>query len=395
MSERPVPIGLDHIALHTPARFMAMEDLAAARGIDPQKYLTGIGIREMALAETWEDVVVLAAEAGRKVLEQAGVSADSIGLLIVGTESAEDKSKPTATHVHELLGISSRCRVFDVVHACAGASYGVLAALDWIAARPDEDRKALVIASDIARYGRGTLGEPTQGAGAAAMLISRNPRLMTLREVATYSRSVHDFWKPLASEYPIVNGMYSTQCYTDALAACLEQTKISADAYCVYHTPYPKLVQQAHLRTARAISRDIDTKAHFAERVAPSLVYPSRVGNIYTGSLWMALASLLESTAAQAKPNDDYFLFTYGSGSGAAFLHGVAQDGAAEMIGRLNVGAMLDARSKVDVSVYERLADAYERRSAPTDGEGPGFRFTGIRDDKRLYARNGEILTKG
>ena len=395
MTDRNDPIGLDHIALHAPARYLAMEDLAAARGVDPQKYLVGIGIREMALAEIWEDVVVLAAEAGRKVLDQAGVAPDSIGLLVVGTESAEDKSKPTATHVHELLGISPRCRVFDIVHACAGASYGLLAALDWLAARPEEDRHALVIASDIARYGRGTLGEPTQGAGAAALLVSRRPRLMALREVATYSRSVHDFWKPMAADYPVVDGMYSTQCYMEAVGACLDQATLAADAAYLYHTPYPKLVQQAHMRTARAIAKDIDTRAHFALRVAPSLVYPSRVGNIYTGSLWLALASLLETAPAPATRHDGCFLFTYGSGSGAALMRGIFQAGAADMIGRMDLGAALDARARVGIADYERLAEAYERRAVPDGTDGPGFRFAGIKDDKRLYARDGALMTKG
>ena len=155
------------------------------------KFLIGIGIQEMAVSSPWEDVVVLAANAGYRLLKEAGVSPKEIGLLIVGTESAEDRAKPTATHVHSLLSISDSCRVYDILHACAGATYGLLSAVDW--AHSPNHKYALVIATDIARYGIGTPGEPTQGAGAVAMLVSKAPRLMKIKELSTYSNSVYDF----------------------------------------------------------------------------------------------------------------------------------------------------------------------------------------------------------
>ena len=250
MSVHKDPVGIDHLAVYTPAQYLDAAELAAVRNVDPKKYIVGIGISQIAVPPQDEDVVVLAANAGQAVLSEAGVAPADIGLLIVGTESAVDHSKPTATHVHELLGISPRCRVYDVIHACAGGTYGVLSALDWLAA--DESRRyALVIASDIARYGRKTLGEPTQGAAAVAILLSRKPRLLALTELATYSRSAYDFWKPPSSRYPVVDGMLSVQCYTEAALACFDGQKLSPDAAFVYHTPYPKLVQQTHTRVVQ------------------------------------------------------------------------------------------------------------------------------------------------
>ena len=41
-------------------------------------------------------------------------------------------------------------------------------------------RKALVVCTDVARYALSSAGEPTQGAGAVAMIISENPRLVAL-----------------------------------------------------------------------------------------------------------------------------------------------------------------------------------------------------------------------
>jgi hydroxymethylglutaryl-CoA synthase len=147
-------IGIDHISTYIPFRYLSLCDLALARNVDVNKFTIGIGIKEMAVPMPEEDVVVLAANAGFRVLNEAGVLPEEIGLLIVGSESAEDKSKPTATLVHDLLGISSSCRVYDIIHACVGATYGLLSALDWV--RQPKNNYALVIASDIARYGIGS-----------------------------------------------------------------------------------------------------------------------------------------------------------------------------------------------------------------------------------------------
>ena len=62
--------------------------------------------------------------------------------------------------------------------ACYAATAGLNYAKLHVATHPDS--KVLVIASDIARYGVGSSGESTQGAGAVAMLVSKNPRILEL-----------------------------------------------------------------------------------------------------------------------------------------------------------------------------------------------------------------------
>ena len=64
-------IGVDHIAAYIPNQYLALEDLALARNVDPKKFLVGLGNREMAIASPNEDVVVLASNAGKRVLEEA------------------------------------------------------------------------------------------------------------------------------------------------------------------------------------------------------------------------------------------------------------------------------------------------------------------------------------
>ena len=384
-------VGIDHMAIYTPAQYLDAADLAAARKVDPAKYTTGIGIAQIAVPPRDEDVVVLAANAGKAVLDEAGVEPSTVQLLVVGTESATDNSKPTATHVHELLGISQRSRVYDIVHACVGGTYGVLSALDWLAADASR-RYALVIAADIARYGRETLGEPTQGAAAAAILLSRAPRLMRLTELSTYSRNVYDFWKPPHLPYPVVDGMLSVQSYSEAALACFEGQALSPDAAYVYHTPYPKLVQQTHSRVARLLG--VDAKSHFERATAPGTDVVSRVGNTYTASLWLALYGQLEAVRRSgrelASVYDGCYLFSYGSGCGAALMRGEFGPGTDAQVAKFGLEAALGRRRRVTLPEYDTLMDAHEAAAAEADlprEAGGAFRYAGTRGEKRVYEK--------
>lgn len=55
-------------------------------------------------------------------------------------------------------------------------------------------------------------------------------------------------------------------------------------------------------------------KAAFAEKVKPSLFVGEKIGNIYTGSLYTALASVIYQQADTLKAGHKIILFSYGSG---------------------------------------------------------------------------------
>src|SRR6185369_8566570 len=215
------PIGLHALGLAIPRRYIEMDALARARGVEPGKYRSGLGALQMAVAEPGEDTVALAALAARRALAASGVDRERLGLLIVGTETGVDHSKPVSSFVHGLLGLPQAMRVYDAQHACYGGTAGLMAAVEWIASGAAEDRAALVICADIARYGVGTPGEPTQGAGAVAMIVSTDPALLALDlgMSGAASSHVHDFWRPLGLREAQVDGHYSVQCYLDAVAS--------------------------------------------------------------------------------------------------------------------------------------------------------------------------------
>jgi hydroxymethylglutaryl-CoA synthase len=407
-----IRVGIDAMGVAVPRRYIDIEDLARARGIDPAKYTHGLGAREMAVAEPGEDTVSLAAEAGRRALAAANTGGSELGLLVVGTETGVDHSKPVSSYVHGLLDLPRAMRVYDTQHACYGGTAGLMTALEWIASGASGGKSALVICSDIARYGVATAGEPTQGAGAVAMVIGRNPAMLEIDIgiSGTSSSHVHDFWRPLGHREAQVDGHYSVQCYLDALSTAYRGWKDKAIerelvhdnqliseklARVCYHVPFCKMARKAHVQIRRCDLEDArmpwDSAAEeeraqlsFREQVEPSLTACSRVGNIYTGSLYLALAGLLEAQAFELAGRR-VGLFSYGSGCTSEFFSGVVGPRAAERVKAAPLAEVLAGRERISISDYEAIM---AMTSPLPDATRPGaFRFTGAAEHRRQYAR--------
>jgi hydroxymethylglutaryl-CoA synthase len=393
-------VGIDALAIHAPDRYIELDDLAEARGVDPAKYRHGLGGRRMAVAGPGEDTVALASLALARLIDGGEVERSQIGMLIVGTESGVDHSKPVASYVQGLLELPTSMRTFDLQHACFGGTAGVMTAAQWIASGAARGRTAVVICADIARYPLGSAGEPTQGAGAVARAIRAEPRLLELDFgiSGSFSRDVHDFWRPHGHKEAIVDGHYSVGCYLDALAGAYGAWRgLARDADLLdvsarrpseqleaiaYHVPFCKMARKAHARLrecdaldhgAGSDSGDPGHEASFERQVAASLSFPAQLGNTYTASLYLALAGVARSPCAGW-----IGLFSYGSGCAAEFFSGVLGEGARDRI--FGVEA-LEARQRISVAEYERLIYG---DLAPASVPGR-FRYLGTRDDRRIY----------
>ncbi len=385
-----------------PRRYISIEDLARARGVDPAKYTQGLGAHEMAVAEPGEDTVALAAIAGKRALDAAGKV--DLGMLVVGTETGVDHSKPVASFVHGLLELPKAMRVFDAQHACYGGTAGVMAAVEWIASGAAAGRAALVICADVARYGMHTAGEPTQGAGAVAMVIAENPAMLELDVGISGAASthVHDFWRPLGQREARVDGHYSMQCYTDALATAYRGWKTRAIARelvrgddiaseqlarICYHVPFCKMAKKAHVALRACDGVADDDAASYTAQVEPSLWACARVGNIYTGSLYLALLGALDTDAA-ALATKRIGLFSYGSGCTSEFFSGVVGQRAAEMTAKAKLGEVLADRERITIDEYERIMTLVTPSTGwPLENRHAAFRFTGVDDHRRQYTR--------
>lgn len=371
MSIDPTTIGIEAIAFATPRAYLELTDLAEARDVPSEKYTKGIGAVRMSIAGPHEDPVALATDAAARLLKRAEIDASRIGYCAVGTETGIDHSKPIASYVHGLLGLPQGCRVYDAKHACFGGTVALMGAAEWIASGSARGRAALVVCSDIARYALGSAGEPTQGAGAVALLVTERPRLLELEvgRTGTYARDVHDFWRPLNRRDALVDGHFSVSCYLDAVAgayrAWREQDAVKAPlARTVYHVPYVKMARKAdrHRAMVCELMDEAAADARYEREVGPSLRFAAEVGNIYTGSLYLALASLLHGEAASLE-GARVGLFSYGSGCGAEFFAGRVVPGAGAIAEGLELDAPLRDRVRLSFDAYERI-----RRS---DEDGP------------------------
>lgn len=396
MTTSPSAVGIDALGVAIPRAYLALEDLANARSIPPSKYLVGLGTVGMSIPEPDEDAVTLAAEAASDAFERGGVDPSQIGLCVVGTETAVDHSKPVSSFLQGLVELPTTCRIYEAKHACYGGTAGLMTALDWIRSGSARGRKALVVCSDIARYGFGTGGEPTQGAGAVALVVSESPRVLAIdpATTGTSSRHVFDFFRPLESKDAIVDGHGSVACYLDALrGAYAEHRRLEGGAplsnigAALYHVPYPKMATKAH-RAFCELEGIADVEASFERLVAPSLVLPSRVGNIYTGSLYLALASLL-AYAPEPLDEREVSLFSYGSGCCAEMFRGRVVPGAHKAAAGLP--ARVDGRRRISVEQYEAMFRARDEvrllDSADAAEKDPrSARLRGVHEGRRIYA---------
>lgn len=384
--------GIERIGLYVPHTALDLRVLAEARGVDPKKYLSGIGQEIMAVPAPDEDVVTMGANAALDAME--GVDPASIGTVIFATESGIDQSKAAAIYVHSLLDLPSNCRTVEMKQACCSSTSALHFAMASAALQPE--KKVLIVASDIARYGLGTPGEPTQGAGAVAMIVSSSPEVMSIdTEVGYFTEDVMDFWRPNYLDEAVVDGKFSIKVYLHALENAWKEyrdqrgDRLEDFDHLCYHLPFTRMGLKAHLHLARCEQAGLDSAA-LQRQVQPSLEYNKLTGNSYTASLYMGLCGLLDQENLNLEEKRVGF-FSYGSGCMGAFFGGTVLPGYRTALAGADRAGMFESRRILSMSEYESF---YNHR-LPSDGssyrtprhETGTFRLVGIEDHRRLYER--------
>ena len=363
----PPPIGIDLISFHAPAYYLDLATLAAVRGTDPAKYSIGIGQDRMAIPPPDQDIVTLAANAALPLLEKAG--RDRITHLFFATESCIDQSKAAALFCHGLLGLPPRCRCIEFKEACYGGTMALRLAMDVVACNPAE--RVLVLASDVARYDLGSPGEPTQGAGAVAMLVAANPRILAIAPEAGYhAEDIMDFWRPTYRTEALVEGKYSTRMYLATLRDAWEDCKNASgrgladhDRWC-FHLPFTKIAYKAYDRLCRFEQVPLPPPDALDALLAPALRYNRETGNTYAACVHESFVSLLDN-APEPLDGRRIGFFSYGSGCMAEFYSGTVVPGYRDHLFTAAHRAMLANRIPLTYRQYE---DIYTY-GIPQDGD--------------------------
>lgn len=386
-------VGIDAISFYTPRYYIDLKDLAEARGVDPDKYYLGIGQELMGIAPPDEDIVTMGASAALAIVGQR--EREEIDLVLFATESGIDQSKAAAIFVHGLLGLSENCRAVELKQACYSGTAGLRMAAAMISC--GYARRALVIAADIARYELESPGEATQGAGAVAMLVSRDPRILALDpDAACYTSDVMDFWRPNYREEALVDGKYSTLVYITALQHAWEEYSRQTGRgigdfrrFC-YHIPFTKMAEKAHAKLLKKATGERPAPDALAQMLAPALKYSRLAGNCYSASMYVGLASLLDNCRERLDGSRIGF-FSYGSGCVGEFYSGVVEADYRKALQTSRHAGLLKDRERISVRQYE---DIYHLGFPGDGGEhdfaqyrtGP-FRLAGVSGHKRQYER--------
>ncbi len=385
-------LGIESIHMHIPTYALDLRDLAAERGVEFAKYQRGIGQEVMAVPAPDEDVITMGANAALGALE--GVDRDAIRTVVFATESGIDQSKAGAIYVHQLLGLHSNCRTVEMKQACCSSTSALHFALSTVALHPKQ--KVLIVAADVARYGLGTAGEPTQGAGAVAMVVSATPRIMQVEpDAGYYTEDVMDFWRPNYRDEALVDGKYSIKVYLHALEECWKnyQQETGAsfeqfDHFC-YHLPFSRMGLKAHLHLAREENASLSSR-ELQQQIEPSLGYNRLTGNTYTASLYLGVLSLLDDDSLELENNRIGF-FSYGSGCMGAFFGGTVLPGYREALKTDSRRRLLAERQFLTMDEYE----AFYQFALPKDGsefvtprhQTGAFRLSGMKDHQRSYEK--------
>jgi hydroxymethylglutaryl-CoA synthase len=382
--------GIEALHFYTCRYSLDLELLAKARGCPFEKYSVGLGQKTMSITPPDEDAVSLGASSAFFALQE--VDKSQIAMLLFATETSTDQSKAGGLWIHELLGLPKNCRVVELKQACYGGCAGLQLGLDFLAKHPD--KKVLVIASDIARYGLGAPGEPTQGCGACAFVLSSSPKIISFdAEYGTFAQHVHDFWRPNYKNEAVVDGKYSTKVYLEALAESWQDYSANSGRsfddheYFCYHIPFTRMALKAHERLVKTTG-----KKDPAYRMSKTpLLYSEQIGNSYTASLFIGLSSLLEHEQEDLTDKRIGF-FSYGSGCMAEFFSGTVLPGYRQFLHKEQHQTLLSSRLKLGIAQYEefytfRLPEDGSFYVTPRFETGP-FRLQAIEGHRRVYCKS-------
>jgi hydroxymethylglutaryl-CoA synthase len=267
-------IGISGLAAYVPPYRVWLDDWCEWTGNHWPKIREVVG-RSFRVRGPNHSVYTMAATAVMRLIDQYDIDPLRVKFLGLGTESSTDNSagaiivKGMVDRALQSKGkpaIARSCEVPEFKHACLGGVYGMKGALRHLAL-DGAGSQAIVVCADIAEYARGSSGEPTQGAGAVAMLVEENPRLAEVDLIRSGSASdyrIMDFRKPMlrfcgqdrseshqVQDFPVFNGKYSTTCYIDetlhALNDMYEKRSLQATDYLrslrtvFMHRPYRRM----------------------------------------------------------------------------------------------------------------------------------------------------------
>lgn len=369
-------VGIEAMSFFAGTAFVDVAKLAVHRKLDLSRF-ENLLMKEKSVTLPYEDPITFAVNAARPIVDALSPQEkDRIEMVITCTESAFDFGKSMSTYCHDLLGLNRNCRLFELKNACYSGVAGLQMAINFVLSQTSPGAKALVIATDIARFmveeggdalsADWSFAEPSSGAGAVAMLVSDRPHIFQIDVGANgyYGHEVMDTCRPSpdadAGDTDLSLLSYLNCCEN----AYLEyQKRVEGSSfretfdYIAYHTPFGGMVKGAHRNMMRKLAKaaPADIEADFQRRVTPGLVHCQRVGNIMGATAALSLASSIDNGSFPTPKRIG--VFSYGSGCCSEFFSGIATAEGQQRLRALNLKALLDKRFELSMEQYDRLLE--------------------------------------
>ncbi len=109
---------------YLPEKILTNDDLSKFVETSNEWIVTRTGIKERRIAGEGESTSHLGSKAGQKALEQAGIAAEDLDLIIVATITPDTLTPATACYVQQQLG-ATKAVAFDISAACSGFLYAM------------------------------------------------------------------------------------------------------------------------------------------------------------------------------------------------------------------------------------------------------------------------------
>ncbi|MBX5474047.1 MAG: ketoacyl-ACP synthase III [Thermoleophilia bacterium] len=286
-----LPISITGLGCHVPERVVTNDELARYVDTSDEWIRTRTGIRERRIAAESEALSDLALPAARKALEQAGVRAVDVDLIIVATVTPDMAFPSTAALLADRLGAGD-AGAYDLSAGCTGFMYALAQAYGMLAAGLAQ--RALVVGGDVLSRildwsDRSTLVLFGDGAGAVVLEAVDDGGFLGFELGADGAGGAH-LWLPGSgsrlfddsSRHVKMNGpevfKFATRVLVQSAAAVLHRCGIAIEDVDVY------VPHQANVRIIDYATKKLGIPS---DRV---VINVDRYGNTSSGSIPLALA---------------------------------------------------------------------------------------------------------
>ena len=286
------PISITGLGAYVPDRVLTNDELSTIVDTSNEWIMERTGIRERRIAAPEQALTDLALPAAREALEQAGVEAKDIDLLVCATVTPDMMFPTSSALLADELGAPDAA-AYDLLAGCTGFMYALVQAYGMMAAGLSQ--RALVVGGDVLSRILDWTDRSTVvlfGDGAGAVVLQRTPERgflgfelgadggggIHLSLPGSGSRRIED---ATGNGYVHMNGRevfkFATRVLVSSAQAVLETCGVSVDDVDVY------VPHQANVRIMDHAAQKLGIPR---ERM---VVNVDRYGNTSSGSIPLAL----------------------------------------------------------------------------------------------------------